>query len=107
MSHFDVTTRRENGALVVVARGELDIAAADHLRAALAERSDGEDLLMDLRGLEFLDTSGIQVTVEAQRTAGEHGFTLRIVRAPASVQRVFELAGLEGVLPFEDDAAHG
>lgn len=102
MPHFDVTTERQEGLLRVVPRGELDIAAADSLRARLAERASAEGLLLDLSGLEFMDTSGIQVIVEAFRSARDDGFVLRIVRAPKTVQRVFEISGLESVLPFED-----
>lgn len=101
MSLFDVTTERRDGALHVMPAGELDIAAADRLRAGLAERTAGEGLVLDLRGLEFMDTSGIQVVVEAFRAARDEDFELRILRAPDFVQRVFEIAGLEEVLPFE------
>lgn len=102
MPDFIVTTERREGLLRVVPTGELDIAAADGLRARLAERRATEGLELDLSGLEFMDTSGIQVVVEAYRSARDDGFDLRIVRAPQSVQRVFEISGLEGVLPFED-----
>ncbi len=102
MSHFDVTTERQDGLLRVRPMGELDIAAADRLRAGLASARLPRRLVLDLSGLEFMDTSGIQVVVEAFRSARDDDFNLRIVRAPQSVQRVFEIAGLEEVLPFED-----
>jgi anti-anti-sigma factor len=99
---FGVTSHREGGALVVAPSGELDIASADDVRAELAQRAPDEDLVLDLRGLEFLDTSGIQVTVETHRAAKAEGFRLRILRAPERVHRVFEIAGLAEVLPFVD-----
>jgi stage II sporulation protein AA (anti-sigma F factor antagonist) len=102
VADFSVTTERQGGLLRVVPTGELDIAAADALRAAIAERTGSEDLVIDLRGLEFMDTSGIQVVVEAFRAARDVGFRLRVIRAPSEVQRVFEIAGLDAVLPFED-----
>jgi anti-anti-sigma factor len=102
MPEFDVTSRREPGRLTVVPTGELDIATADAVRAELAGRADADHVVLDLRGVEFLDTSGIQVAVEAWRVAREEGFDLTIVRADPRVHRVFEIAGLEGVLPFAD-----
>lgn len=104
MPHFGVTSRREDGRLVVVPTGELDIAAVDAVRTVLAGRGPGEDVTIDLRGVEFLDTSGIQVVVEAWRNAREQAFELRVLRAPPRVHRVFEISGLDRVLPFADDA---
>lgn len=102
MTPFDVSSHREDGALVVVPDGELDIATVDSLRAALEERESGEGLVLDLSGLTFCDTSGIQLVVEAYRSARDERFPLSIVRAVPQVQRVFEIAGLESVLPFKD-----
>lgn len=107
MTHFDVSSHREAGALVVVPEGELDIAAVRAVRASLDEREPGERLVVDLRELTFLDTSGLQVLVETYRAAREEGFELRVLRARPAVQRVFEIAGLDAVLPFADGAADG
>ena len=90
---------------MVIPSGELDIATVDAVREEAARREPGEDLVVDLRGVEFLDTSGIAFTVDVFRAAQtDGGFQLRILRAPPRVQRVFDIAGLEGVLPFEDGA---
>jgi anti-anti-sigma factor len=102
---FDVQTRVEEGWLVVIPRGELDIATVEQVREAVAQREPGAGLVLDLSQLEFMDTSGIQVIVESFRDAREQGFELSIVRADPTVQRVFDIAGLEGVLPFTDGDA--
>lgn len=102
MTDFHVTARHEKGGLVVAPTGELDIATVDAVRDEAGRRAPGEALVIDLSGLTFLDTSAIALVVEAYRAAAQQGFTLRIVRARPHVQRVFEIAGLEGVLPFED-----
>jgi anti-anti-sigma factor len=99
---FEVRTRSEPDQLVVTPVGELDIATVDQVRTAIAERADGARLVLDLSQLGFMDTSGIQVVVESYRDARDQGFELSIVRAEPMVQRVFEIAGLEGVLPFID-----
>ena len=90
---------------MVVLEGELDIATVDLVRASLAGRGAGEGLVIDLRPLTFLDTSGIQLLVEAFRAARDEGFALRLLRARPGVQRVFGIAGIESVLPFADEAA--
>jgi anti-sigma B factor antagonist len=102
MAEFDVTSRTEGDRLVVAATGELDIATVDALRAELAARTPGQGVVLDLSGIQFLDTSGIQVAVETWRASRDEGFELRIVRAAPQVHRVFVLAGLHDVLPFAD-----
>jgi anti-sigma B factor antagonist len=97
---FEITSRREDDRFVVALAGELDIATAESARNELARRKPGEGLVLDLSRLGFLDTSGIQLVVEAYRAARDEGFELRILRAPPDVHRVFEIAGLDGVLPF-------
>jgi anti-anti-sigma factor len=105
MSGFDVTSRREGGNLVVVPTGELDIATVGAVRVELGAREGDEGVVLDLRGVTFLDTSGIQVAVEAWRHASDEGYELRILPAPPQVHRVFEIAGLDQVLPFADGDA--
>jgi len=102
MTDFEVNVRREDGTLVIVPSGELDIATVDRVRTALAERSADESVQIDLRNLSFLDTSGLQFVVETHRRAREEGYPLQILRGSANVHRVFEIAGLDAVLPFAD-----
>jgi anti-anti-sigma factor len=101
---FDVGLMREPGRLVLRPRGELDIATVPRLRDAIAERGPEEALVLDLRGLAFLDTSGLQIVVEVSRRALAESFALTLVRGPHGVQRVFEIAGLAEMLPFADGA---
>jgi anti-anti-sigma factor len=101
---FDVGLRREPGRIVLRPRGELDIATVPRLRDAMAERRPEEAMVLDLRGLGFLDTSGLQVVVEVSRRARSEGFELTLVRGDRGVQRVFEIAGLAEMLPFADSA---
>ena len=101
---FDVGLRREPGRLVVRPRGELDIATVPRLRDAIAQRRPDEALVVDLRDLAFLDTSGLQIVVEMSRRARGEGFELTLVRGAHGVQRVFEIAGLADMLPFADGA---
>jgi anti-anti-sigma factor len=96
--HVDV--RREPGRLVVAPTGELDISTVDQMRAVLGERRADEALELDLGGLQFVDTSGLQLIVEVHREARRDGYDLTLVEGTTNVQRVFEMAGLDRVLPF-------
>ena len=102
--NFDVATHRRESALVVVPQGEIDLATVDVVREAV-ERAiqPGEDLVLDLRDVGFLDTSGLRYVLELNDRASRDGFDLRLVKGPRPVQRVFEVSGLEPRLPFVDD----
>lgn len=101
-----VGERREVAARphVVAPRGELDLYSVQEVRAALAERPDGCELVvLDLRGLSFFDTSGIRLVVETLQTLDAAGVRFALLRGEPQVQRLFALAGLDDRLPFFDD----
>jgi anti-anti-sigma factor len=99
-----VTAERDGDDVRVLFEGELDIAGAPEAEEALhgVEADGAANVTLDLRGLTFMDSTGLRLVVAANRRAEEQGRTLRVVRGPAAVQRVFELTGLEDKLPFVD-----
>jgi anti-anti-sigma factor len=105
--NFDVAIDRGESALVVVPRGEIDLATVDLVRAAVErEKRPGEDIVLDLREVGFMDTSGLRYVLELNERASQDGFDLQLVKGPRAVQRVFEVSGLESRLPFVDDHDH-
>ena len=86
----------------VVPVGELDLAARAQLDQAIDDlRCSGVDrLILDLRSLSFLDSSGLRLLLELHAAARGDGFELQLVPGPAQVQRVFELTGTLDALPF-------
>lgn len=103
--NLDVVTEREGKTLVVRPRGEIDVATVDLLRDAVdAESAAGDELMLDLREVAFMDTSGLRYVLELNDRCQRDGCALRLVRGPSAVQRVFEVSGLEPRLPFVDDA---
>lgn len=103
--NFDVATHRRSSALVVAPRGEIDLATVGFVREAVErERQQGEDLVLDLREVGFMDTSGLRYILEIVERSAKDGFDVRLVKGPTAVQRVFEVSGLEPRLPFVDDA---
>jgi anti-sigma B factor antagonist len=106
--NFDVAVRRDGSALVVAPRGEIDLATVDLVRGAVdAERQPGEDVVLDLREVAFMDTSGLRYILELVDHAQRDSTDVRIVRGPTAVQRVFEVSGLEPRLPFVDEPDAG
>ena len=101
---FDVGVHRLGSALVVVPRGEVDLATVSLVRQAVdRDHKTGDDLVLDLREVGFMDTSGVRYVLELLDRARRGSFRFRLVRGPGAVQRVFEVSGLAPRLPFVDD----
>lgn len=92
---FSVFVDRDDSVAVVVVQGELDLASVDELRAALREAEEAADkLVLDLRGLEFMDTSGLSLVIEQDKRTVDAGKRFVVVRPPAPVQRIFDMVGV-------------
>jgi len=87
----------DSGCLHVV--GELDIASAPQLQLALRQALERSRLVvLDLRDLTFIDSSGVHVIVGAVNRAREIGRRLVVVRGYPIVDRMFAAAGALDVL---------
>jgi anti-sigma B factor antagonist len=94
-SEFRVQVRQQDGAIVIKLSGELDLATAPALEEELerASQSDG-GVILDLRELEFMDSTGLSVLVRAHQAAEEAGRALSLVKGPPQVQRLLSLTGV-------------
>jgi anti-sigma B factor antagonist len=99
-------TREERGWTLVTAEGQLDVATAPRFRQVLVEAQYGGStrLLVDLDGVEFLDSFGLGVLVGAQKRARTHAGELVIVCTHERLRHLFEVTGLDGLLRIVDDA---
>jgi anti-sigma B factor antagonist len=98
MSGFALTIEEyEPGAVMFSLRGELDLAHAytfdEELRQVEATRPPC--IVLDLRGLRFLDSCGLARLLAARRRARRAGHRLLLVRGRAAVQRLFALTALD------------
>ena len=71
--------------------GELDMAAAPALRSVLHEVQHGgsDEVVVDLRGLSFLDSMGLSALLEALNAGRDGHQEVSFIRGNRSVQRVF------------------
>jgi len=105
---FSISAEDRDGRAHVGLRGELDIATAPELEQLVNERIDsGQEVVVDLRGLEFMDSSGIRVLVAAHARAARTDTRLFVVRpaAATAVAKIVEVSGLDGELNIVDDPA--
>ena len=94
-SQLSLEVRREADAAVVVARGDIDLSTLAKATAALdGARAGARSLVLDLRGVGFMDTSGLSLIIEEQRRAAATGYRFAVIRGSRRVQRLFEIAGL-------------
>ena len=101
---FAVEEGRDPGGVTTVRpAGELDIGTAPRLERALLEgRRAGDRVVLDLSGLQFIDSTGLRVIVQAVEAARRGRWELRLRQGPRAVRRVFEIAGVVDALPFEE-----
>jgi anti-anti-sigma factor len=101
---FDLTAAHaERGTCRLTLRGELDLATTALLEQALGEA--GDDVLLDLRGLTFMDSTGVRALLEA---AERNGPRLRII-APESgdVRVTIDETGIAALLPLVNPDGDG
>ncbi len=82
--------------------GELDVASTPELEAELVLAADKELVVVDLRELEFIDSTGLGVLVKAHDRAREAGRRFALVRGLGQVQRLLGLTGLSEQLAVAD-----
>ena len=100
MISVDLSTRECDGHVIVALRGELDIADAVSVAAALAAVAAREpEIIVDLAGLEFIDSSGVAALARGRKQARHAGGDLRLAAAQQQVLRVLTLTRLIEAFP--------
>jgi len=99
---LELRSERSDGDHVIALDGELDLEGAERVTRELhsAEATDARRIVLDLSRLEFIESSGIRLIVDADARSRMHGHRLVLIRGPRSVHRVFELTAVAERLPF-------
>jgi anti-anti-sigma factor len=102
-----VTTEETDKSTRVSVAGELDIGTAPRIEEALAavERKGPPLIVLDLRGLEFMDSTGLRTILDADSRAREAGRRLAVVQGDDNMKRVFEVTRLYDRVQIVDDPA--
>ena len=88
----------------ILIKGELDLSTAGLLERALEDAGDA-DVVIDLSGLSFIDSSGIRTLVLLHTRVRKQGHRLILRNCSRVCARTFEVAGLSGELDFESEDA--
>jgi anti-sigma B factor antagonist len=102
---LDVITEQHPGQTRVVLIGELDIASTQTLENELfaIEANSPGTLVVDLRRVEFIDSTGLRALVAADERARAEGWRLALVRGPKAVERLLTVTQLDQRLDLVDD----
>ena len=97
-----LTTRIDarNGVTSIALSGELDMATAPVLKdqLAAAEQTETKAIVLDLRDLSFIDSSGLHEILRAFRRSEMNGHRLMVIGANPLTRRMCEITGTEFLL---------
>lgn len=87
----------EKKTLIVRARGELDMVAADYFRREVDDNMEKyccDNIILNLNGVSFIDSSGLGVILGRYKKLSMLGGKMAVVGAPPQVKRILELSGI-------------
>ena len=98
---LSITSDRVGDTHRVAAVGELDIATVEALDRAVREIEDtGQMIVLDLSGLDFIDSTGLRLVIDLNERYGGEADRLRVVAGSPAVERLLDIAGLRDRLPL-------
>jgi anti-sigma B factor antagonist len=101
ISEFSIQERRLDGTVVLTLRGELDLVNAETVAVRLdALRTAGEPVLLDLDVLDFMDSSGLRVVLNAAEASDASGWPFSVTHGPDQIKRLFESTCVTARLPI-------
>jgi anti-sigma B factor antagonist len=98
--HLDIEPERD--AVRVCPHGEVDLTTTDAIRETFEElsRRGFRRVVLDLRGVTFLDSTGVRLALELLESSRTAEWEFAVVDGPTPVRRIFELTGVRSVIPF-------
>lgn len=100
-----VDVNRLGATALVQPSGELDLATTGKLRAALDGITAPRSLVLDMRGVSFIDSTGLHLLAELHERAVREGFELELIAPPPPVDTPIRVCGFDRRLPFVAEPA--
>lgn len=97
---FKIRSEENGSEYMMYLEGELDLAAVPQLQSALEHVLKRKEiaLVLNLRHLTYIDSTGIGVIVSILKTRGQLGAPFYVKEIPAKVKRLFDLTGISGYI---------
>jgi len=99
---LSLSTRTEGEKTIVTVGGEIDVYTAPKLREQLIDlvSSGNYHLIVDMEGVDFLDSTGLGVLVGGLKRVRAHEGSLRLVCTQERILKIFRITGLTKVFPI-------
>lgn len=94
--HLQIEVSHEGDRVVLALDGELDMASAPMLEVAVedAEIAGKQTVVLDLRELDFIDSTGLRIILSARKLCGERGQELSVTEGSQQVERLLNVTGM-------------
>lgn len=102
---FRTRVREERGMPVVELEGEVDLSTSPQFKETVYRLIDSgkRDIVVDLDGLDFMDSTGLGVLVAVLKRTSMEGGRVRLVCSKRSILKVFQVTGLDKVFSIYDN----
>jgi anti-sigma B factor antagonist len=104
---LDIKTDKTQSVCTMTLVGEVDVYTAPRVKEELVAAIEGgcHNVIIDMQGVGFIDSSGLGVLVSALRRARERDGAVRIVCTRDNILKIFRITGLDKVFPIFSDVA--
>ena len=105
---LNVSSRSQGDHTIVIVAGEIDLYTAPRLHRELVDvLADDRParVIVDMSGVVFCDSTGMNVLLAAQRLAREHGGNIELSGPRPAVRKILQVTGLESVFTVVENGA--
>ena len=96
-----INKEKNNGILTLAIEGRLDTVTAPELEKVVNEETAGvRELILDMKGLEYISSAGLRVLLAAQKKMNKQG-VMKLTDVCDAVMEVFEMTGFADILTSE------
>ena len=105
---FTISVVPHRDEVAAVLRGELDMASADELVAAVDDlkRTGFDRVVLNLRDVDFIDSTGLRTLISLRNDAKRNGHALTLLAPAPAVGRIFDITGTRGLFDWRDRFPH-
>jgi len=102
---LQITSRKKKGILMVSLKGELDHHTAKQVREHIDKKLEDptiKNIIMDIKGLNFMDSSGIGVLIGRYKIISNRGGMLGVININSHIDRIFQMSGIYKLIKVYD-----
>jgi anti-sigma B factor antagonist len=106
---LNVSSRSQGDHAIVTVMGEIDLYTAPRLHselaAVIASAAPGSQVALDMSGVDFCDSTGMNVLLSSLRASREKDVEFTLAAPRPAVKKILQVTGLDAVFTVSDEAA--